>query len=154
MRPIYSFTTEPKGNLYGSLLDYSLNHCQYFQFIIRPGRFLDENGKSAFEKLNFFLIKKEEVSEWPGTIMCSQTVTLLQFALNQQSVKILNQLMRGLYSWLYPHFSEDLSIVRQDQEPWLISVSHEREGYLILSDIEFQNITSAIPHLKNILKKI
>jgi hypothetical protein len=153
MRSVYSFITEPKGDIYRSLLDYSLNDCQYFQLIVRRDWDLSEKGKSAVEKLNSFLIKKEEVSEWPGTKMFGGTVTLLQFVLSLQSVKVLSQLTSGLYSYLYPHFFEDLSMLRPDGEPWLISIAHEKDGYLVLSDIEFQNITAAIPCLRDILKE-
>jgi hypothetical protein len=153
-RSVYSFTTEPKGDLYKRLLDYSLNDCQYFQLIIRPDWPLSEKAKSVAEELNSFLVKKEQVSEWPGTIMFGGSpVTLLQYVLNPQSLRILKRLTPGLYHYLYPNFFEDLSILRPDGEPWLISVAHEKEGWMILSEIEFQNITTAIPRIWYMLRK-
>ena len=153
IRSSYSFLTEPKDDLYRDLLALSLKECAYFQLVLRFDWSLNINGKKALESLSPFLKGKLTVSEWPGTILHGQTAQLLRFILNKRSVQVLGELTSSLYSWVYPDLPEDLSLIREDDLPWLVTISHDTDSYLYLSEEEFHSLTRENPRFRIVLKQ-
>ncbi len=58
---------------------------------------------------------------------------------------------RSLQDWLHPDLPEDLCLLRQDGEPWLVSVTHEGDFYLRMTDGEWRRFSRLAPTLQSML---
>ncbi|HZB97954.1 MAG TPA: hypothetical protein VE219_05090 [Candidatus Sulfotelmatobacter sp.] len=83
-------------------------------------------GRRVLEELRPFAIGSSNSGE--GTIT--------KFRLQEESVAILSQRAEGLYAWRGPRFPENLSLLRRDGTPWLISISAYRISYMELTPFE------------------
>jgi hypothetical protein len=62
-------------------------------------------------------------------------------------MSVLIEASEGLFSWTQPELPEDLCLFRKDGEPWLVTIAHEKDGYLVLSPNESAALTESIPTL-------
>ena len=95
-----------------------------------------------------YLVSKSETSEWPGTKLFGHTATVYAFRLAAPVFELLTSYASGLYEWLQPKLPEDLSFLCFDQRPWLTTISHERDSYLTMSEMELKSILDAVPQLE------
>ena len=54
---------------------------------------------------------------------------------------------KGFYEWRQPALPEDLCLLRDTREPSLVTIAHEEDGYLDLTDSEFAILQSALPRV-------
>ena len=139
---------EPKGDTYRRLLVSSLEYCNVFLLVDRGYPEFDESAKGLLERLQPFLIGRTEESEWPGTKLLNSTATVHRFRLTPESVTVLGDATDRLYSWEQPELPEDLSLIRFDGSPWLVTIAHERDSYLTLSPEEKAQLLIEIPDLR------
>jgi hypothetical protein len=90
-----------------------------------------------------------ESSEWPGTKLLRGTARLLRYSLLADSGSILARLVSGLYDWRQPSMPEDLCLIRQSGEPWLVTISHERDAYLRMESDEWGSLVAEISGLRS-----
>ena len=64
------------------------------------------------------------------------------------SADILVKAADGLFDWLEPRLPEDLCLLRSDGSPWLVTITHERDAYFVMSREEGLLLTSHIPSLR------
>jgi len=143
----YSITDEPKGEVYKDLIKGSLKYCDRFQLVIRSTINMEDTCRRALERLQPFLTKKTQQSEWPGTQLLSGTADVYYFHLTPESAVILTETAEGLYSWQQPELPEDLCLITPKGNPWLITISHEKDGYLKLSEVDKKSLTTLVPGL-------
>jgi len=62
-------------------------------------------------------------------------------------VEVLTKSASGLYDWVQPSLPEDLCLLRPDETPWLVTISHERDAYLVLDAKEHVELVREIPEL-------
>jgi len=99
------------------------------------------------KELQPFLIKKEDLSEWPGTRIAG-TAPVFTFQFNPRTARIIKETALSPFDWLQPELPEDLSLLRPDGTPWFVTIAHERDCYFKLTEKEETELTSAIPDLK------
>jgi hypothetical protein len=97
-----------------------------------------------------FLIKEEETDEWFGTKLLGDKAWVYTFRLCPEAITLVAEASLALFSWLQPDLPEDLCFVRFDGTPWLVSISHERDGYFLISDAESEAFP---PNLLNLVRK-
>lgn len=68
--------------------------------------------------------------------------------LTDAALQALCRRANRLYAWEQPLLPEDLCLLRSEQEPMLVSISHESDAYLLLSEDERQVLLSAVPSLR------
>lgn len=144
---IYNLAIEPKETIYEQLIRCSLDYCDHFQFVIRHTIKKNDTCEKLLAKLNSLLISHTEESEWPGTQLMNGTAEIYRYKLSPESISILVSATNSLYSWVLPNFPEDLCFMRASGKPWLVTISHEGDGYLDLSPEEKNNLSKAIPQL-------
>ncbi len=149
-----TFRCEPRGKLYGQLLDYAIGQFYTGLIVVRRSEMINESAKAVLRSLDPYTTKDEIVSEWPGTILHSDTARLKQFALEAESVAVLKRAAVGLYDWQHPGLPEDLCLMRPDGGPWLVSIAHEGDGYLDAGSRELDHLSRIIPGLDEILEPI
>ena len=146
-RTVYNLLADVKGNTYVRLLQEALNACGSFILVIRPSLDLIDSGHGVLNKLRPFLISEEEKSEWPGTQLLDGTAQVNSYELTLLAAEVLTEVASGLFSWTQPELPEDLCLFRADGEPWLVTIAHEEDGFMVLSADETRALTSRIPGL-------
>lgn len=147
-RVTYNLLDDVKGEVYAQLLQHALSCCDSFLLVIRHTIDVNESAQSLLKRLEPFLIKREELSEWPGTQLFDDTAQVSRFQLSPATESVLIEVAEGLFSWTQPELPEDLCLFREDGEPWLVTIAHEKDGYLVLSPDESAALTEAIPSLR------
>ena len=99
------------------------------------------------EKLGPHLLSVTQETEWPGTRLFDDTATVHRFSFNFETAQILKDAAGRLYDWIQPHLPEDLSILRHDGSPWLVTITHERYSSVYLNDAEYQEFGQNAPTL-------
>lgn len=153
---------EPKDEIYVKLIQYAIQTCDVFMFVICNYYNLpDYNTKMNrfLERLNPLLLKTRhnglKSTSWPG----SESWDLrhernIMFFKNDQSA--IDTLLRpkSLFNWLYHDYPEDLCFFRNGQS-WLTSSAHERMAYIIadaeneISTIESMGVIFGSKEYKN-----
>jgi hypothetical protein len=146
-----SFLEEPTGRLYNSLIQYAQQRCPTALLVVRHSLPLSEKGESVLKRLDVFLKDKVTSSEWPGTKLIGRTADVYHFAFGSECAAALRQITHALYNWKQPGLPEDLCFLRDDGEPLLVSIAHEREGYLLLSEHELECLPDTFPEINSIL---
>jgi hypothetical protein len=165
-RKIYNFLEEPTFRKYRILIDYSTRYCDTFLLVIQDPDWFELSAWDMLSRLGPFLKEKFLSLEWPGTILGNGDIsksdhgdntstgpTIYKYYLNKETAEILKNATHGLYSWIQPNLPEDLSLLRPDGSPWLVSITHERDGYLELSTDEKEQLFEALPEIASILEK-
>lgn len=138
---IYDLTREPMGDDYRRLIHVSLIYCDSFLLVMRPSLAISDSCVAVMNCLSPYLLGKSEESEWPGTkLLDDEKATVYKYRLTRESAKILSEITDRLYLWIQPNLPEDLALLRKSGEPWLVSISHEKDGYLRISTDEEQDL--------------
>ena len=146
----YDLLAEPRGEGYRKLLRASLDYGISFLLVVNPGiGHLADPGQRVMAELHPYLLSKDRKTQWPGTMLFGDESALVsRFSLTPRTSAILGGAVEGLFEWIGPGFPEDLSILRADGSPWLVTISHERDAYLELRDWERATLTEHVPSLR------
>jgi len=144
---------DPSKDLYGKLIDYAAGECKFLQLVVRKTMPLGSNGTIVLEKLESYLISKIESSEWPGTKLLEGTALIFRYYFRPECAEILKRAANSLFSWKQPNLPEDLSFFKDDEDIWLASITHEKDGYLCLSKEEKLKLFQALPEVQFLLRE-
>lgn len=136
MASILNLKIDLEKNEYVGVLEFALGFCDSFLLVVRNEIALSESGKMALDALSSFRISDSMDSEWPGTSLHGLTARVLRYRFNQDSMDVLLSFSENFASWVQPDRPEDLCLIRPPGEPFLVSIVHERDFYLVLSDVE------------------
>lgn len=152
-RAIYYLAKELRGNIYYSLINYAKNYCDTILLVIRNSVWIEPTVETILKQLEQFLKSKVSGSEWPGTrLFYGATATIYRYKLCPESAEILKGAADGLYNWVQPELPEDICLLRSDDSHWLVTISHEKESYLMLTPEEKDYLLKIIPELKDFLR--
>ena len=152
-RLIFDILEEPKGEIYQGLLDYAIAYCETALLVVGHHSKFSTAGQHVLQALSPFLKHEVESHEWPGTRMLWDTALVLQYQYGPELATILKGAADRLYSWQQPDLPEDLSLLRQDGEPWLVTIAHENDSYLKLSREELEHLFEALPAFRSMVKE-
>lgn len=143
----YDIVGNPSGLTYRALLQASLPFCTSVTVAARPSLGLNATGRNVISQLAPFLTREYEASSWPGTRLLRGTATVYQFRLTGQVVDAMSQTSDSLFSWIQPDLPEDPCFLRASGEPWLVTISHEHDAYLDLTEDETNYVRANVPGL-------
>ncbi len=151
---MYNISNEPIGEAYRNLMDFSLGYCESFQLVIRDANLLCQTAKYALIQLEPFLLDRSVgTTKWHGTeLLYGTDATVNRYNLTPDSVRFLKNATDRLYGWIQPVLPEDLCLIRPNGDPWLVSISHEKDSYLLLTAIEKDCLCEVIPEYLLLLK--
>lgn len=152
LRRPYTFTVEPRGILYEELLDLGAVYCNQALLVIRESCALSKNAQKTLQRLHRFEAARERRSEWPGTELHGGEALVLFYRLNEDSISEFKKASNALFSWKQPELPEDLCLLRSDGSPWLVTIAHEQDAYLELSEDEYARVVRSLPSLENALR--
>lgn len=146
-RAVYNLLDDVKGEGYVQLLHHALSECDSFILIIRHSIDVNATAEAVLNRLEPSLISSEESSEWPGTKLLDSTALVNKYKLSPNTAADLAEVADGLFSWCQPELPEDLCLIRKDGDPWLVTIAHEEDAYMVLSPEESAALTENIPTL-------
>jgi hypothetical protein len=147
---IFTITQEPRDDLYRATVDLASDVCSTFLLVLRSAN-LNPAGGAVLEALKPKLIKEVNASEWPGTKLKRDKARVLYFSLDAESSNLLKTAANGLYEWLQPILPEDLCFMKSDGSPYLVTISHEKDSYLVLASEERDDLARRLPKLSALL---
>ena len=93
-------------------------------------------------------------SEWPGTKLLGGTALIRYYKWTEDCANIISNAVNGLYDLKQPDFPEDLCLIRGEGDPFLVTISHEKDAYLVLTPEEKEDIIKTISALKGLISEI
>jgi hypothetical protein len=147
-KQIFDLLEEPKGEIYRRLIDFAISCHSIALLVVQPEMSLSARGQELLSALQPFQLEAARSSSWPGTELLDSEAVVYYFRLLPESGKVLQDAVPSLYAWLQPEIPEDLCFLSEDREPWLVTISHERDGYLCLDEGERQRLVRALPDLR------
>jgi hypothetical protein len=146
-RHTYDLTDEPTTKQYRQLLEFGIDYCSSFQLVVRDTIDFAESAQIVLERMMPFLVSKSAEAGWRGTKLLSGTADVYTFGLTKETARVLIDAAPTLYAWRQPRLPEDLCLVRADGDAFLVTISHERDGYLLLSSDEKALLDAAVPNM-------
>ena len=144
----YTIKNEPKEGVYRDLIRYAMLCCTQFSLVVRSSIPLDEDGSQFIQTLKPFLVRTEKTSRWPGTQLIGDFADVSHYQLSSASAELITSVSTGLFQWMQPELPEDLCLFRTPNEPWLVTIAHERDAYVNLTDDERLALEGRIPQLE------
>lgn len=146
-RVSYTFSLDPSGPLFEDLLNVALTNCVAGLVVVRQTLQLGSKAKSFLRRVDAFLVSTEETSNWPGTVLFEETAKVFRFTFNEPVRELLLEFSDSLFSWRQPDLPEDLCLLRPNGDPWLLTVSHESDAALLLSESEHAELSRVYPSI-------
>jgi hypothetical protein len=143
----YRIGLEPEGDVYAGLLGTALTVSKSGLLVVRDTIELASSGAAILEELDGFMLHKARSNRWPGTTLLEPGATVYRFAVCPESIDVLCRAANALYEWQQPDRPEDLAFLRGDETPWLISIAHEGEAFLVVAERELESIRARLPRL-------
>jgi hypothetical protein len=142
---------EPTDETYASLIGVATRWCSTVLLVVRESLGLSETGAELMKRLEPYLVARTVSDSWPGTTLLDGTATVSTFRLDPTVVTLLKSAATGLYAWQQPDLPEDLCLLREGGDPWLVTIAHEGDGYVMLERGEFEEIRRDLPDFAAIL---
>jgi hypothetical protein len=149
----YSLTQEPSQFTYQKILDFSLNLSSRMLLVISKSMKSSDKCDQVILNLNKYLLEKKESSEWPGTILYTETAIVRTYSYNKESISVIKSMASSLYEWNFPDLPEDFCLLRDDSTPWLVTISHEKDGYFYATQSEIDSLIESVPELEKSIVK-
>jgi hypothetical protein len=153
MKKFFNLIAQPRENIYRGLIECATVECKSALLVVRVTSSLSQRGKNLLTELNPYLQEKQEVSEWPGTKLLGSTAWVFRYYLGPECSMVLQHATDALYDWMQPDLPEDLCLIRENGEPWLISIAHERDGYFELYPNEKTRLVEALPSIRFLIEE-
>ena len=147
LRATYDLRAEPTGSAYRELVAAAQECCSAALLVVRPGVALAATALAALDRLRPWLVNAEPRAVWPGTRLLSGTATVHRYRFGEETATVLAEAAGGLFDWVQPALPEDLCLLRPDGAAWLVTIAHERDGYLVLTAAERAALVARIPEL-------
>ena len=139
-RKTYDLMDEPSGHSYSALLECALRQCDTAVVSVDDTVGLNDSGQRMLSELHSALISETQIG--------STRLLRLRF---DRDLTSLFELPGRLFAWRQPDNPENLSLLRQDGSPWLISIASERLGYVELAPFERLLLGRSAPALAAVL---
>jgi hypothetical protein len=145
---VFDILSEPAGRAYHQLLDECAVYSTTVLLVVRDTQYLSPSATAFLETAEPWRLSKELKSEWPGTIMKEFLATIYTYRFDDALLRKLQTTATRLYQWVQPELPEDPCFLRPDGRPLLVTIAHESDSYLDITESEADRLMGAIPSLK------
>jgi hypothetical protein len=151
MTVCYLFTSPPAGKVYCELVRFGCALATEALLVVRDPD-IEPEGAIADKLLALipFLKDSSRVQEWPGTRLLyddANVAMLYRYQTSAELAQALVSMRPALLDWLHPEAPEDLCFIRADGSPILVTISHEKDAYLLLTKDEKSQLDESSPEL-------
>lgn len=151
-RRTYSLIEDIADRDVRSLLEVASGYCDRIGLVVRPNTQLERGARELLSRLDRFLLSRSQRLEWPGTRLLGEVpAQVSEYRLCQEVIDLVAGAGRSLFSWCHPDLPEDLFLLREDGSCWLGTIAHERDGFLTLTQSEYEAVLARVPSLVHIL---
>lgn len=147
-------STEPRGDDYAGLLRAMLHVCDRALLVVRDGIAVNLACERKLAHLAAWRLRSDRRAAWPGTTLLSGSALVTEYRFDEEACAVLTELADGLYDWQQPSAPEDLALVREDGRAALVTVAHERDGYLDLTREELARLDQVEASWSALLRRI
>jgi len=151
MRTKTTFLREPSGAAYEELLTFASSRFARFLLVVRDTLELADSAKNLLHRLEPFELGRERTNHWPGTELLDDKALVMEFLLSVEACEALKHSATGLFDWQQPARPEDLCLLQSDGRPWLVTIAHERDAYVVASKEEIDAMRWEAPRLRECL---
>lgn len=144
---------EPTGETYASLLRIASRWCSSALLVVREHLGLSDEGAALTKQLEPFLFERKVATSWPGTTLLDGSASLSMYQLDPTVIERLTAATSGLFGWQQPELPEDLCLLRPGGDPWLVTIAHEGDGYVVLEPIELEELRRDLPQFAALLRE-
>lgn len=149
---VFVFRENPVGKVYQEVIDYCCAHAHAVLLVIRePDGTPCSELREAMARLSPYASSVVRSNKWPGTILYDGDAELHEFRIEAGLAEVLKSMQNGLFEWVHPSAPEDLIFLRESGDPVLVTISHERDAYMILAGREREVIADQYPGLSAVL---
>ena len=149
-----SLKREPTQSAYDQLLTFASERCGRLLLIVRKELGLSSTGEEFLEKLKPHHISRRSVSEWPGTRLLRDTALMIESEFSSEVAAMMMRTASRLFAWRQPALPEDPCLISDEGEPWLVTVSHERDAFLRISPGDLRRMRIEAPELFGCLGRV
>ncbi len=133
--------TEPREDIYQQLLLFACNKCKTFSLDWIESSSLNVQRKPIADELNPFLTQ-ETSTPWGQHIRSRRF-----YQLTPKSSRIIGKAKSLYIGYDKVGWPQNLAFYVNDDNPWLVSFTHNREAYIYTQAIPFENIRDEISFL-------
>ena len=144
---LVTIVEEPKGRTYLALLQFAVEHSALFSLVWRDQLDFAPSAIAVAETLRPNLVSERYTDEWPGTQLFEHSATVRFYRMSPAAFPILAEAER-LYGWAGPERPEDLAFYVSLDNPWLGSISHERDAFIYRQAVDLQKLSADVYGLK------
>ncbi len=149
----FNLLNDLTNDLYRKLIDYAVTECKFIQLVVRKTIPLESDGIRVLDQLEPYLKSKIESREWPGTKLFEGSAIVFRYHSESECAEILKNATHSLYSWEQPNLPEDLCFLKDNEDIWLASITHEKDAYFLLSQEEQLSLLEALPEIRSLIKE-
>jgi hypothetical protein len=150
----YVFVSEPAGSEYADLIDFCCSLASKMILVVRDPQIRPGDAiRQRLAKLQPYRIEALRSREWPGTILYEDEAAVYWHHVTPGLQQCMKELASHLFEWVHPDAPEDPCFFRDDGQVVLVTISHERDAYLMLTEAEFVALEERFPGLAAILRK-
>ena len=150
----YVLTSNPTGAEYESLVEFCCSASVEMILVVREPRTEgDPSLRQTLADLSPHLIRITQTSEWPGTILYEDEADVYRYRVSPSLQLELERMASSLFDWVHPDVPEDPCFFREDGSVLLVTTSHERDAYLLLTDDEYTTVKRRFPVLASLLRE-
>lgn len=153
MKTQYTVRRAVEGSQLRELLqDIAPQFCRRYLLVVRSGLGTSQTLHAFLSRMAPSIVSRKQASEWPGTqLLDGELANVYEGELSHYATETIAASVGSLLDFQQPSLPEDLSLLREDGSPWLITCAHEGDIYLELSDQEHQELQRLAPWFARLL---
>jgi hypothetical protein len=149
----YVFVSEPAELTYAELVRFCCSVSASMILVVRdpeidPGPLI----QNRLARLQPFFVTSSRSMSWPGTQLLADEATVYRHRIAPGLESEMLVLASRLFEWVHPDAPEDPCFLRGDDSPVLVTISHERDAYLLLTRQENEILHSRFKTLASIVR--
>lgn len=110
-----------------SLLNLSLKFTQKVSLVVRDELGVSSKCMQFLSSINDHFLASKKVSEWPGTKLLNTMATQYIYRNSRDLLGKISKNISNYSDFIQPNFPEDIAFLRENNIPWFVSISHEKE---------------------------
>lgn len=147
MPDLVAIVKEPTAETYVALLQFALARHSLFSLVWRDQLDFNDSASAVAEALRPDLLRERRTSEWPGTQLVGHRAIVRLYRMSPAACSALAA-AGGMYAWRAPERPEDLAFYVSEENPWLMSIAHERDTFVYPHAIDVQDLARSVPGLE------
>lgn len=128
------------GPVYTQFLQTLWSLSSTCSFTVQPSLGCSDRLRRFLKDMEVHLASVRRSNVWPGTQLMDGEADVYTFLCKETTLECVLRYSSSLFEWLQPDLPEDLALYRNDGSTILETVTHEQEGLLKISLVEYERL--------------